>query len=271
MRLRVTALTGVFLGGVTACSPAMAPRTGDLAPEGRFALNAAVAAWSFGTGTVGAPEGRPPEERPRESTGGMELPGDGSTFDTVVAVAGMWDFGVRYGLLSWVEVGASVGFQRLGGELRFGVLDEDRGDPLSVALSGGGYYSAVGRGPWGRAGVDMSLRLGSVAPLLDVYVSHGASTHSALVDLPGDEDCPEEAPFMACGELRSTRWNETRLSAALGAGFSTGKDVAITVGVVPHVILGHAAMEGERLSRSEDVIHEAGLHLVVGLQTPGWD
>lgn len=137
-------------------------------------------------------------------------------------------------------------------------------------LGGGFYYSAIGDGPWGRAGVDLSTRLGPVAPLLNVYVSHGATYHSARIDLPGDEDCPEEGyPGLECGVLYGASSMETRLSVAVGLAWALGEEAALSFGAVPHVVL-HATRPEPGGGGPEVVHHDAGLHLVFGVQTPGW-
>lgn len=254
---------------VSACSPAIAPRTGDTTPAGKFGWSVHGALWNFGWGRF--------ERSPRDesvSTGGMDIYPEDRTFPWIMSAGlGMYDFGFSYGVTRWFELGASLGFQRMGGEARFAVLDEDNGDPVSLALGAGGYYTAIGHGPWGRAGLDVSIRLGQVAPLFNLYVSHGATYNSAYYDVPGNDDCPFEAPWQPCGELVGVFSYETRLSAALGVAFSVKKGDetpgVVTFGLVPHVVL-HAYGQDRALGSRSDLRHDAGLHVVIGGQGPGW-
>ncbi|MRG94094.1 hypothetical protein [Polyangium spumosum] len=253
-----------------ACSPAITPRTGDTTPAGKFGWSVHAVAWNFGWGHFERPSGA---ETP-VTTGGADIYPEDSTFPWFLSSGlGAYEVGFRYGLKRWLEIGASLGFQRFGGEARFAVLDEDNGDPVSLVLGAGGYYTGVGHGPWGRAGLDLSKRLGRVAPLFNLYVSHGAAYHTAYLDLPGDDDCPLEGPLPQCGLLLGAFSNETRLSAALGVaiGAGTEKIGAVTIGVVPHVVLGASSqVRALHLDRAEVPHHDAGLHIVVGGQGPGW-
>ncbi|MDC0740068.1 hypothetical protein [Polyangium mundeleinium] len=254
-----------------ACSPAIAPRTGDTTPAGQFGWSVHATLWNFGTGHFE----RGNAEDESVSTGGADIYPETETFPWFMSAGfSVYDVSLRYGVNRWFELGASLGFQRLGGEARFAVLDEDNGDPVSMALGAGGYYSAIGHGPWGRAGFDLSIRLGRVAPLFNLYVSHGATYNSAYLDLPGDDDCPEEAPWQPCGQLQGVLWNETRLSAALGVAFAVGKEEgkqgAFTFGLVPHLVLHSFGEERALGTWGEDLRHDAGLHIVIGGQGPGW-
>jgi hypothetical protein len=62
--------------------------------------------------------------------------------------------------------------QRVGGEFRCGILDEDAQHPFSLAISAAPAF-LVGHGLWARSGLDLSLRLGNVAPLIGAYASYG--------------------------------------------------------------------------------------------------
>ncbi|MDC3952749.1 hypothetical protein [Polyangium jinanense] len=255
---------------VPACSPAIAPRTGDTTPAGKFGWSVHGTLWNFGWGHF---EGGAGEDE-SVSTGGADIYPETETFPWFWSAGfSVYDVGLRYGVTRWFELGASLGFQRLGGEARFALLDEDNRDPVSLAFGAGGYYSAIGNGPWGRAGFDLSMRLGSVAPLFNLYVSHGAAYNTAYRDLPGDDDCPEEAPWQPCGQLVGVFSNETRLTAALGVAFSLGKEgeqQVLSFGLVPHVVLHSYGQERALGGRAEDLRHDAGLHIVLGGQGPGW-
>jgi len=260
-----------LLLALTACSPAISPRTGDTTPAGKVGWNVHAALWNFGWGHFKRPSG----SEKSVSMGGMEIYPEDSTLPWVMSAGfGNFEAGVRYGVTRWFEVGASLGFQRAGGEVRFAVLDEDNGDAVSLALGAGGAYTSVGHGPWARAGADLSIRLGSVAPLLNLYVSHGATYHSAYLDVPGDEDCPFEAPWQPCGLLLGALSYQTRLTGALGVAISPErgeKAGAVILALVPHVVLWSS--DPERVlhtSRREVPYQDAGLHIMVGGQGPGW-
>ena len=254
-----------------ACSPAIAPRTGDTAPPGEVAWSLHAALWNFGWGHFEPGSG----EHIPASTGGSDTYPEKQTIPLFMSAGfGNYEVGVRYGVRRWLELGASLGFQRVGGEVRFAVLDEDADDTVSLALGAGGYYTAVGDGPWGRAGLDLSVRLGHLAaPLFNLYVSHGAAYHTAYLDVPGDDDCPFEAPWQPCGLLLGAFSNETRLTASLGIAIPVGKEKegAITFGLVPHFVLWSSKPELVlNEGRGEVLEHDAGLHIMFGAQGPGW-
>jgi hypothetical protein len=266
-RARVLALLALVAAIVVACAPIASPRTANTLPEGKLGGGFRMAGWAFGSGRLAGSEGEQ-----RAYTGGADVPQETNGFSYVMS--GLpWEADLRYGLARWAEVGASVGFQRLGGELRLAVLDEDVGHPLSVAASAGGYYSAVGDGPLWRLGVDSSVRFDRVAPLLGLYLSRGASYHSALLDVPGDEDCPKEGwPGSRCGiYLAATSW-ETRLSAPLGLAIDTGEyeTMAVVLGAVPHLVIHASEPRSVTGERPEVVHHDMGLHIVAGVELPGW-
>jgi hypothetical protein len=255
---------------LAACSPAIAPRTGDTAPAGKAGWSVHAVLWNFGWGHFEQGSG---QETPA-STGGADIYPEEDTIPTFMSAGfGNYEVGVRYGVNRWLELGASLGFQRVGGEVRFAVLDEDDRDTVSLALGAGGYYTAVGHGPWGRAGLDLSIRLRDLAPLFNLYVSHGAAYHTAYLDVPGDDDCPFEAPWQPCGVLLGAFSKETRLTAALGVAIGAGreKEGAFTVGLAPHWVLWSS--KPERVlneGRGEVLQHDAGIHIILGGQGPGW-
>lgn len=258
----------LLLSGAAACSPAVAPRTADLVAPGDIGGAARISAWSFGTATLESPG----EKFRTTSTGGVEIPPDESeTFNYIFGVIGFWELDLRYGLSEWAEIGGSIGFQRMGGEIRFALLDEDRRHPLSLAFSYGAYYSAIGAGPFMRAGFDVSKRWGRWAPMFNFYASRGAGYHSSTVDLPGDASCPEEQRAgLPCGVLIGARWYETRLTAGLGIAYARDERFAFVLGVTPHAIVEHTRPVRTKEARPDTLFHEAGMQIVLGAQVPGW-
>jgi hypothetical protein len=265
--LAASALVAALLAASAACSPAISPRTADLAKVGKLAGAARISPLSLGEAkltTAGSPKPQ------YVSTSGGEIPPEGKGFAYIVGVMGSWELDLRYGVAQWAEIGVSYGFQRMGGEIRFGVVDEDRGQPFSLAASYGAYYSAIGNGPWARAGIDISKRFGRLAPMLNLYVSRGVNYHSSIVDLPGDQDCPKDSVY-PCGVLIGARWYETRLTASIGIAAELDENKAFVLGLVPHVILSHSPPEEEaRFKATRTLEHETGLHIVFGAQLPGW-
>jgi hypothetical protein len=236
-------------------------------PSGELGGAARLSALSIGTATLESPR----EEFRTTPTGGVEIPPEGEGFNDVFSALGFFELELRYGLSTWAELGGSLGFQRMGTEIRVGVLDEDRGNGVSLAIAYGAYYSAIGRGPLWRAGVDVSKRFGRVAPMFNFYVSRGGSYHSSTVDLPDELECPrEEAGAVPCGVVIGARWYETRLTAALGLAYARDKRFAFVLGIVPHAIVEHTPPTPTKETRPEKLYHEAGMQIVLGAQVPGW-
>lgn len=155
--------------------------------------------------------------------------------------------GLRYGLGDRVELATTLGFQELGGDLRFALLDERAGAPVSAAAAvGAAWRPFMDETPIVRAGVDLSLeRPGRWSPLLDVYLSRGPEAYASLLPAElstgcgsfGEEGCSEYGPPRHFWITR-TEW---RLSAAIGAA-SPGR-TGWSLALVPYVTLAHGAPE----------------------------
>ena len=229
---------GFFLVGLVSLSlvlvgcvhGALQPRTADLAAPGDSALDLNFNVYTFASGD--AEVGREPVEVRSGLRGQAIVP-----ILAVFLPAYNSEIEFRRGLLDRFEIGAILGLQQFGFEMRAALLDEDLAQPLSSALSVGAFYrpfmdpTAI----WLRAGLDLSRRFANFAPLLNIYVSHGPEAHLLSADA-FDDMCPEDE-FVSCG-LVMTRM-ETRLDGAVGIAMYPGddSDVGITFSVAPYYTL----------------------------------
>jgi len=143
------------------------------------------------------------------------------------------EVGLQFGLLKGLELGTVLGLQHFGTEFRTGMTLKS----FSLAASAGVFYRPLADPStvWLRAGIDMSVDLGSITPLVNAYLSNGPETHLLDEELFGDETCQED-DFVNCSVTLTRR--ETRLTGAIGVGIRpAGRDMKIIVGVVPHVTL----------------------------------
>lgn len=99
-------------------------------------------------------------------------------------------------------------------ELRCALVQQDWGDPVSIAFSGAAGASAsagIGFAPSARLGIDVSKRVGSVEPLAGVYLSTSRQAHYIQT---GVVDDPVVGPV---GVVLGRQ--EIRLSIPLGVAF----------------------------------------------------
>jgi hypothetical protein len=208
------------------CYHAGAPsRSAEIAPAGKVRLRETWNIVSAGTGTVSFADGSTLEgdvNGEEASVGFLGLP---------VGMTASFLLGARIGLTDRFELGAELGFQSTGIELRYGLLDERTGSPLSIAVSGSGFYRPLRERFGGRVGVDFSRRFGSIVPFLGTYVTHGAETYMISVPRSIDEG-PEEwlGPY-----IRHTR-DETRLIVPIGFEW-VKRSFSTSLSVVPYVTL----------------------------------
>lgn len=208
---------------------AIQPRTAELAPPGalRGALDLPIYAHASALVT--------PTDGPRtRSNSGLR----GQPIVPIVAplapVANLALTG-RLGLVPGLELGAILGMQQLGMELRTG-LQEGR---LALSASFGGLYRPLDD-PTSvllRAGIDLSYRAGAAgraSPLLNFMISNGPEAH--LLDGERLGYCGSD-DFVACSVVLTRR--ETRLSVAAGIAFAPGEkhDSRVVLSVVPYVTL----------------------------------
>jgi hypothetical protein len=149
------------------------------------------------------------------------------------------ELGLAWSPFGVCEGGITLGLPRAGIELRCGVLDEQRGDPFALALSVAAAHQLlfVPLSNEARAGLDVSVRVGSIKPLLDVYIGHGP--HQWVI---ADSRLP---PFQAqewnfgSGHVEiSSQRTEWTLSVPMGIALApTGQPNMVVLGVVPQFIL----------------------------------
>jgi hypothetical protein len=187
-------LCGCFAVGVE-------PRSADLAEPGRIG----------GAGTFSV-MGVAPSEADVQTTDGRSGVNDevvamrAATHPLIVIGSVVYNTQGRFrvGVVRGVELGVDAGLQQLGGEVRVAVLDEDRGAPVSLALGGGSAwrpFMSVAL-PWTQVGLQLSSRVGSITPLVNLHASWGPETHALFLDESfsrecsgfGDEGCGEFAP-----------------------------------------------------------------------------
>lgn len=182
--LRIITIIGASCA-LAACAVPSAARTADVLPAGSFLVGGYLG------GTFGS------EKRPDA---------------TPLEVA--WNYGLsaRAGLPGPCDVGVDLMIVRLGGNLRCGILNTRRGDPISLAPVVGAAY-LPGRGPEWSAGIDLGTTIrDAVKPLVNLSVSRG--THWYFV--PSSE--PRHLEQSRYDTLTRT---ETRLSATFGTAVAT--------------------------------------------------
>jgi hypothetical protein len=223
-----------------------------VAPPGRIAWDVHLPLVTFARGEArgvlrGDERAEPPLETRRVSFEGLSGGFEDPTRIAAPVPPFWWEGSLRYGLFRPCEVGALLGFFRLGGELRCGLLDETRGAPFSLAAAAGGaFLPFYGRGgPWWRAGLDLSRQHQRLLWMLNPYVSRGPEGHQMLLeDYPADylDTGPDPThSYNASPYLQVVR-SEWRLAAAVGVGFLTGSadeetGLAVILGLVPYVTL----------------------------------
>ena len=172
-----------------ACQPAAFPRTAEVAPHGKITaeVHMQTGAW---------------EPQRTVTADGRELRAEAAFFPML---SGGFRVGVR-----GCEFGGAYAMTRVLGEVRCGILQERNGAPFSLATSGaiGIDYGPVTR-PVGRVGVDLSVRLGPVRPLVDVYLS----TADQLRWIEDPWDPPPDGPVPGSKSVVRT---EVRLTVPFG-------------------------------------------------------
>lgn len=227
--LVVPLLGGCFNAGIQ-------PRTGDLAQGGTVTAGGTFVIAGYAPGTFRSADGG-------SSTGDSA---QRAVTDFLSAMFGyfLWEVtgAVRWAPVDGLEVGGSLGIQQQALELRGALLDEDRGAPISLAVSGMAAWRPIYdlHAGWYAVGLDVSRRFGVVAPLIDVYVSYGAERHAIRLDADqdpgcgsfGDPGCGEYGPGRHLVSLR----DEVRLTFAAGASIEVGDNAWLTFAVSPYWI-----------------------------------
>jgi hypothetical protein len=150
---------------------------------------------------------------------------DGAAGKSKTSFSPLPSWSVR-GRLSRCELGGSLMLRDVA-EVRCGLWQESEGAPISIAPSVAGGYVIYPKGPWVRAGIDVSRRFGVVSPMVNAYISYGPELHWMQRTSPRDDD-PREGPFPA--SVSSER-RELRLSIPFGLAFRiVDGDVHLTPG-----------------------------------------
>lgn len=144
--------------------------------------------------------------------------------------------------MGWCEAGSLLSFVRVGAELRCAVLDEDLGAPFSVAASVAALYQFSIAGlegdpnPWGswRAGIDTSVRMTGMTPLLGIYVDHGQQRRELLDD---DVLGGSHGDFVYNRHTVVVIRDEWRLASPIGVSWPVRPKLAVTLGLVPELTL----------------------------------
>jgi hypothetical protein len=226
MRSFAKSVLFLVLSLVVGCYHAGAPsRTAETAPAGKFRFRETWNVFSAGQGTVSFEDGQ-------TLTG--DVNGEEPSMNALGWSVGMLAsvlVGARVGLTDRLELGAELGMVSSGLELRYGLLDEDAGDPFSLAISAMGFYRPLRDRPGGRVGVDLSRRFGTTVPFVGAYATHGAETYVIAVPRSIDEGPPEWlGPY-----VRYSR-DETRLVVPIGVEWR-GRTVATSFSIVPYLTL----------------------------------
>ncbi len=157
---------------------------------------------------------------------------------------------LSYGALDWLQLTLEAGMQQQGLEVRFGAVDEDRGQPLSLAVSLAGMYRPFQdpRSALVRLEVDVSRRIRNIVPLLNLGLSYGPERHAINLDKRlsrpcgsfADDGCSEYGPPR---QISATR-DELRLTIGPGVAFRAGDCHQVSLGVQPYVTLVSSELRG---------------------------
>ncbi len=178
---RASVALSLFL---VACNPMVFARTGEIAPRGTFG---------------GRASGEQLALEPQHV-----VQANGSRADSVVGFFPNGELAAQYSF-GTCEVGLTAVTLGVLAEVRCGLLQQRRGDALSVAFSGAfGAALAIGAdvGPAGRVGVDISRRFGSIEPLVDVYLSTSSEAHFVQTGVASDPVIGPTGVTMGRREMR---------------------------------------------------------------------
>lgn len=137
---------------------------------------------------------------------------------------------LNVGLGNNIEIGATLGVQELGGELRYGLTQQpvDGDDGISAAISVGAGWRPfmVDDFPHMQAGIDISKRYDTLAPHVNLYVTYGPQfnvTSGPSFDCKSfsQPGCGEYSPSKQYGAAR----RELRLQTAVGLTILTREAV----------------------------------------------
>lgn len=153
------------------------------------------------------------------------------------------ELGGAYGLADGLELGGVIGMTRVGVELRTGVLGRHPAQLVALALSAGVAKQVflAPRGIEWRGGVDLSLRLGALRPLVNVYLGYVPSRQVVtLPDLAGESTLDRQGDDLPDAVIDQVR-DELRLSVPIGVAIGGHDDGdaahVVTLVLIPEVVL----------------------------------
>jgi hypothetical protein len=280
------ALVAATLGATSCAVPVGPARTGEVVDAGRIRLrgtwNLLAVAPSRATLLSGNEERTQSGEYADAWTAYRSRsarPGVDAVASVFLSVEGQ----LAYGIFERCELGGQIGLMRVGMEVRCAPLDQDTGAPLAVALSLGiaqqmnlnpvdaDRYHA---GQELRAGLDISKRIGDLAPLVNVNLGYLPQYREIQGSLPAFQ---REEWAGDQGDINVVR-NELRLSVPVGialfyeSGPAAERHLArIVFGLVPEITLNarnrrapqYESVDGSVVSNFEQ---HWGLFLVVGAE-----
>lgn len=188
----------------------------------------------------------------------------------------------RVGLPAGFEVGATIGGQQLGGELRYALLDEDAGAPVSLVIGGSAMWRVASKisAPWLGFNVDLSRRFERYTSIFNIALTCGPEDHAMRLSEAQNSDCGAlgDEGCSAYGPPRHyiVSQRELRLATPIGVGIKnrdTGGDFIVSL--VPYFNLWSdhdgATMECWGCSQYTPVAFEErwGVHLTFGYQFSG--
>lgn len=225
----VALATGCFNAGVT-------PRTGDLLAPGEVGGGGILTVITYAPGEIALADG----DTATGNSGQRALVHPIAWLAPHVMNTQGW---LRVGVTRAVEVGFALGMQQLGGELRFGLSDEDRGDVFSSALGFAGMWRpwADADGPWLALSLDTSRRFGLASLLFDLHVTYGPEDHAMGIEARQGRECGSFGEE-GCGEYGPPRHfavsqGELRASAALGVAFDPEVEgPQVILALTPYVV-----------------------------------
>jgi hypothetical protein len=229
----------VFALGWEGCTSAVMPRTADVLGRRELAFSTHLPMGAYAPGRVGIEDERG-SHLAAGNSGSALAPGH--LLIMTGFLAGI-ELGVRAGLGAGCEAGLMLGYVRVGAEVRCAVVDEDSGQPLSVAVAGAGGYSFRGDGGFARLGLDVSRRFGTSGPLLNLALSRGPEVHQVNLDVPSYDS--------HSGAVAEVVRDELRWTSLVGYGFHVPQPAQEHVGTVYLGVAPYFTLRAEEPRRLE--------------------
>ncbi|MCA9565227.1 MAG: hypothetical protein KC561_17135 [Myxococcales bacterium] len=258
-------VSGCFNAGVT-------PRTGDLLPQGQFG----------GGGTIAVATVAPVDVT---HSSGVRDSGNGGNRVLLHPLLSLalplisTQAGLRYGALDWLEIVATLGYLQMGGGVRLGILQERRGQGVSLALALESMWrpSAKLNGAWSSTSLELSRTFGRVSPFVDIAASYGPEDY-AFFGSKASSGCEDGSCYDEYGpgaHYRISR-RELRLHSVVGIEINTHEEIPEMVfAIQPYFTLysddDSAALVCENCGSTEVADFESagwGVSLTLGFWMP---